>query len=127
MTTRFERRSWEELREEGVLDAVNSFLESRSWILITVLDDVGLVREVYPARLYDQQTSSEHTDNRREWFKYQLRCHGSSFSAIAAQLGISRAAVSQYILTPSPDLANAVAAVLGKPKSELWPAKYPEG
>lgn len=64
------------------------------------------------------------TDQRREWIKYQLRCNRSSFSAIAKGLGISRAAVSQHILNPSLDLANAVAAALNKPKSELWPARY---
>lgn len=68
--------------------------------------------------------TSKKTDARQAWFQYQLRLNGSSYSAIAARLKISRQAVRQSILNPPPRVADAVAADLGKDRSELWPKRY---
>ncbi|MCM0081816.1 helix-turn-helix domain-containing protein [Geomonas sp. Red32] len=62
--------------------------------------------------------------SRREWFKYEIRTKGSSFSKIASSLEISRAAVTAGIERPSTRLADAVATVLGREKSELWPERF---
>ena len=63
-------------------------------------------------------------DERRVWFEYQLKLKGSSYSAIAVRLGVSRQAVRQLILNPPPKMASVVAVELGKSRSELWPHRY---
>jgi lambda repressor-like predicted transcriptional regulator len=68
--------------------------------------------------------SPKKPDKRQAWFQYQLRVNGSSYSAVAKAVEVSRQAVRQSILNPSPRVADEVANVLGKEKSELWPARF---
>ena len=53
-----------------------------------------------------------------------LRLQGSSFSAVARRLKISRQAVREGIVDPSPRIAKEVARILGKRPGELWPHRY---
>jgi Ner family transcriptional regulator len=61
---------------------------------------------------------------RREWIKYQLRVRGSSLSAIARELGVSRHAPRLALDKPYPRMERAIAAKLGVEPRSLWPERY---
>jgi Ner family transcriptional regulator len=63
---------------------------------------------------------------RREWIKYQLRVRGSSLSALARELGVSRHATRLALDKPYPRMERAIAAKLGLQPKQLWPERYDE-
>lgn len=60
----------------------------------------------------------------RAWFGYQLKRHGSSFADVGRRLGVSRTAIRNGVVSPSPRVAEAIAAILKKKPSQLWPERY---
>ncbi len=63
---------------------------------------------------------------RREWIKFQLRVRGSSLSAIARELGVTRHAPRLALVKPYPRMERAIADKLGLKPMELWPERYDE-
>ena len=63
-------------------------------------------------------------DQRREWIKYQLRVRGSSLSAIARELGVSRHAPRLALVRPYPRMEQAIADKLDMEPLQLWPERY---
>ena len=63
---------------------------------------------------------------RREWIKFQLRVRGSSFSALARELGVSRHAPRLALVKPYPRMERVIAEKLGLKPQELWPERYDE-
>jgi len=63
---------------------------------------------------------------RREWIKFQLRVRGTSFSAIARELGVSRHAPRQALDKPYPKMERVIAEKLGLKPQQLWPERYDE-
>ena len=63
---------------------------------------------------------------RREWIKFQLRVRGSSLSALARELGVSRHAPRLALVKPYPRMERAIADKLGLKPQELWPERYDE-
>ncbi len=63
---------------------------------------------------------------RREWIKFQLRVRGSSLSAIARELEVSRHAPRLALVKPYPRMERAIANKLGLQPQELWPERYDE-
>lgn len=61
---------------------------------------------------------------RWEWIKYQLRVRGSSLSALARDLEVTRNAVHNVARLPYPRVERALAAKLGLRPEELWPERY---
>jgi lambda repressor-like predicted transcriptional regulator len=61
---------------------------------------------------------------RRVWIQGELRLMGSSLSAVAAALGVSRQAVGQALLMPSERIEQAIADVFGLPVSWLFPDRF---
>ena len=59
---------------------------------------------------------------------YRLRRAGSSQTAIARDLGVTRGAVNNTIVQArtSRKIATAIAAKLGLDVSEIWPGRYDE-
>jgi Ner family transcriptional regulator len=69
-----------------------------------------------------------HPADRHRWIKFQLEHLGSSFSAIARELGCSQQNVRQATLTPSARAERAIAEKLGLTAQELFPERYqPDG
>ena len=63
---------------------------------------------------------------RREWIKFQLRVRGSSLSALARELGVSRHAPRLALVKPYPKMERVIAEKLGLKPQELWPERYDE-
>ena len=63
---------------------------------------------------------------RREWIKFQLRVRGSSLSAIARELGVTRHAPRLALVKPYPKMERVIAEKLGLKPQELWPERYDE-
>lgn len=63
---------------------------------------------------------------RKEWIKFQLRVRGSSFSAIARELGVSRHAPRLALVKPYPKMERVIAGKLGLQPQQLWPERYDE-
>ena len=63
---------------------------------------------------------------RKEWIKFQLRVRGSSLSALARELGVSRHAPRLALVKPYPKMERAIADKLGLKPMELWPERYDE-
>ncbi len=63
---------------------------------------------------------------RREWIKFQLRVQGSSLSAIARELGVTRHAPRLALVKPYPKMERVIAEKLGIAPQELWPERYDE-
>ena len=63
---------------------------------------------------------------RREWIKFQLRVRGSSLSAIARELEVSRHAPRLALVKPYPKMERAIAEKLQLEPQELWPERYDE-
>ncbi|WP_051249162.1 helix-turn-helix domain-containing protein [Inquilinus limosus] len=61
---------------------------------------------------------------RRVWIQGELRLIGSSLTAIAASLGVSRQAVGQALLVPSERIEQAIADALGLPVAWLFPDRF---
>ena len=61
---------------------------------------------------------------RREWIKFQLRIHGSSFAALAAELGVTPQAVKDVFNHPYPKMQRAIAAKIGVRPEMIWPERY---
>lgn len=61
---------------------------------------------------------------RRVWIQGELRLIGSSLTAVAASLGVSRQAVGQALLVPSERIEQAIADELGLPVSWLFPDRF---
>ena len=61
---------------------------------------------------------------RREWIKFQLRIRGSSLSAVAREMGVSRHATNLALAKPYPRMERAIAAKIGIPPCQLWPERY---
>lgn len=68
--------------------------------------------------------ASKKPEEVRAWFGYQLKRHGSSFAEVGRRLGISRTAVRNGVVSPSPRVAEAVADTLGTKKEVLWPDRF---
>lgn len=66
----------------------------------------------------------KNPEQRREWIKYQLRIHGSSFSAIARDHGVTRQAVQLVTYQPSPKWEEVIAKKIGKKPRQIWPERY---
>ena len=63
---------------------------------------------------------------RKEWIKFQLRVRGSSLSALARELGVTRHAPRLALVKPYPKMERAIADKLGLKPMELWPERYDE-
>ena len=63
---------------------------------------------------------------RKEWIKFQLRLRGSSLSAIARDLGVSRHAPRLALVKPYPRMERAIAKKLELLPQDLWPERYDE-
>lgn len=61
---------------------------------------------------------------RREWIKFQLRLRGTTLSAVARELGVSRQALGQTLVTSYPKMERAIAAKLGLEPWVIWPERY---
>jgi Ner family transcriptional regulator len=61
---------------------------------------------------------------RREWIKFQLRINGSSFAALAAELGVTAPAVKDVFNHPYPKMQRAIAAKIGMRPEAIWPERY---
>ena len=61
---------------------------------------------------------------RREWIKFQLRLRGTTLSAMARELGVSRQAMGQTLASSYPRLERAIAARLGMEPWDIWPERY---
>ena len=66
----------------------------------------------------------QNPTERREWIKYQLRLRGSSFSALARELGVHRSAVSLAMMQSSSRIEVAIAEKLDLTPAQLWPERY---
>lgn len=65
---------------------------------------------------------------RWELIKGALRARGSSLSAIAVQIGITKEAVGRVNLHPYPAVEAAIAHALNVKPQDLWPERYqPDG
>lgn len=53
-----------------------------------------------------------------------LEVNGSSFAAIARELGVTRGAVRHVQDRPYPRMEKAVAAKIGFPPEDIWPDRY---
>lgn len=62
--------------------------------------------------------------DRIEWIKFQLRIRGSSLSALARDLGVSRHAPRLALVKPYPRMEKAIAEKLELRPQELWPERY---
>lgn len=62
-----------------------------------------------------------------EQIKAAVRMKGTTPSAIADELGVSRSMVSHVIngVAKSARIAERIAAIVGKPVSEIWPETKP--
>ncbi|MBW8003053.1 MAG: transcriptional regulator [Planctomycetes bacterium] len=73
----------------------------------------------------DQNVPSDPVQ-RREWIKYQLRIRGSSLSAVAREMGVSRHASNLALAKSYPRMERAIASKLGLEPRLLWPERYDE-
>lgn len=62
---------------------------------------------------------------RKVWIKAMLELRGSSFAAIARELGVTRGAVRRAQTHPYPKMEQAIAAKLGFAPEDIWPERYP--
>lgn len=64
---------------------------------------------------------------RNVWIMANLRARGSSYAAIAKELGISRNAVSMAAKKPalSARCCSAIAEKLGLRPCDIWPERFP--
>jgi lambda repressor-like predicted transcriptional regulator len=58
------------------------------------------------------------------WVQSRLRLIGSSFAAIALQLGCRRSAVAQAMYLPSDSMERAIAQEIGVTQEALFPERY---
>lgn len=65
-----------------------------------------------------------NTTQRWEWLKYQLRCQGSSFRKLAAELGVTDNAVINAKYLPYPRMERAIAKKLGFTPQAIWPERW---
>lgn len=61
---------------------------------------------------------------RRVWIKAMLELRGSSFAAIARELGVTRGAVRRVQDRPYPKMERAIAEKLGFTPKDIWPERY---
>lgn len=61
---------------------------------------------------------------RNEWIKFQLRMRGTSMSAIARRLGVTRQAVRSALSAPYPRMEEAIARELDLEPETIWPERY---
>lgn len=61
---------------------------------------------------------------RREWIKFQLRLRGTNLSAMARELGVSRQAMGQTLVSSYPKMERAIAAKLNLEPWDIWPERY---
>ncbi len=61
---------------------------------------------------------------RREWIKFQLRVRGSSLSAVAREMGVSRHATNLALSKSYPRMERAIADKLGTEPRIIWPERY---
>lgn len=64
----------------------------------------------------------------REDVKAAVRKRGTTFEAIAAELGVTPSAVSHVVAgrRTSPRIASHVAKLIGRKASSVWPGRYAE-
>lgn len=79
-------------------------------------------------RAYDvpMKTLLDHRNPAARWelIKGALRARGSSLSAVARSLGLSREAVHHVRNRPYPAVEAAIAKVVGDSPAALWPDRY---
>lgn len=63
-------------------------------------------------------------DARREWVKFQLGLHGSSFADLGRQLGVSRSCVLRAFYTSYPKMERLIAAAIDMHPADIWPERY---
>lgn len=56
------RKTWEEFREIGLLWWINSILHMFGWALVYNLDENGVLKEVYPARVKFRGFGTKQTE-----------------------------------------------------------------
>lgn len=61
---------------------------------------------------------------RREWIKFQLRLRGTTLSAMARELGVSRQALGQTLIQSYPKMERIIAARLHLEPWDIWPERY---
>lgn len=61
---------------------------------------------------------------RREWIKFQLRLRGTTLSALARELGVSRQALGQTLIQSYPKMERVIAARLALEPWDIWPERY---
>lgn len=70
------------------------------------------------------EQAPKNPDQRRAWIIYQLRLAGSSFSAIARELGVTRGAVRKATWMSYPKMERAIARKIGRRPEDIWPERY---
>jgi lambda repressor-like predicted transcriptional regulator len=82
-----------------------------------------------PIQMINLQAPSEPPKNpnhRRAWIIFQLRTLNMSLATIAAEEGVSTAAVSKTLLMPNSRLEEAIAKKLGLTARALFPERFDE-
>lgn len=72
----------------------------------------------------DTRRPPKKHDERRVWIKAMLELRGSSFAAIARELGVTRGAVRHAQDRPYPRMERAIAEKLGFTPKDIWPERY---
>lgn len=72
----------------------------------------------------DPETIPADPVQRNEWIKFQLRLRGSSFSKLARELGVTRQAVRNALMTRYPRMERAIANEIGLHPHAIWPERY---
>lgn len=72
------------------------------------------------------KTLPKNPDLRRVWIMANLRAIGSSYAAIARELGVTRQMVMHCARHPerSDRCSAAIAQKLGLQRSDIWPERY---
>ncbi len=65
-------------------------------------------------------------DTRREWLKFQLALHGSSFSAIARETGFTHQAICSIAgrRYGNRQVEALIARTIGMAPAHIWPERY---
>ncbi len=64
------------------------------------------------------------TDMHPEDIKAEIRKHGKTLTAIALKLGITKQVVAVCLYKPNARSEAAIAKVIGRHPSRIWPSRY---
>lgn len=82
------------------------------------------------AQNHDELTLEQvlaNPDTRREWLKFQLALHGSSFSAVGRATGFTSQAVGKVAQRYNNRRVEAtIGKIIGMDPAAIWPERYRE-